>query len=167
MAVIKGVRLKELRARVDAANRSMVTTAALTYVDVVRRMMRDGSKSGHWYHKADGRMHHASAPGEAPAVDYGVLVRNLAVDAEHIAGTGWVATAGVKAGEIPAKNNYPLALEYGSQFIEPRPAWRPAFPVALELARKAIESQSPRDTGAALTGTGPAAGGLAGVSVAA
>lgn len=128
MAVIKGVRLAELRARVDAANYSAVTTAGLIYADLVRRMMRDLPKSG-----APGPVRQRSAPGEAPAVQYGTLVSAIAVDTQKVGGQGWVATVGVTA-NAP----YALALEFGTARIAPRPAWRPAFPLALSLANAAL-----------------------------
>lgn len=79
-----------------------------------------GSKSGIIYGS-----HQASAPGEAPASHYGVLVANFRVEVQTI---GFRVVASVI-------NNAPYAgmLEVGTRYMRPRPFMAPA---AARVARR-------------------------------
>lgn len=60
------------------------------------------------------RTHVASAPGEAPAVDYGQLINSIQTQHE----TDLTSTVGTGV-------SYATPLEYGSRKMAPRPVWRP------------------------------------------
>lgn len=133
--VVMGAAFAELQNRVDSANRSVVLLAGLTYADLVIRLMRDTSKSGF-----PGPVRRRSAPGEPPAVQYGTLIRDIAVNVAKVGGTGWVATVGLR-GKAP----YGIDLEFGSGQLAPRPTWRPAFSPAIAMTKAKL--------GRAITGT--------------
>lgn len=73
------------------------------------------------------RWHQASAPGEAPAIDYGNLVNSIQKEQDGARGL------------IYSNSEYAAPLEYGSpaRGLAPRPAWIPAA----ERARKGFESK--------------------------
>jgi len=142
--IVTGARLAELQARVDAANRSVVLMAGLTYAQLVIKLMREGPKSG-----GMGLVRQASAPGEAPAVQLGNLIRDVWVDVAHVSGTGWVSTVGLR-GQAP----YGVALEFGLG-IAARPAWRPSFTPALNLAAERSKRLLTGTASIAPTNAGP------------
>lgn len=78
-----------------------------------------GTKSGRAYPRAGGRVHIASAPGEAPAIDYGTLVNSIATEFPD-------DLRGVVYSPLP----YSAYLEFGTAHIAPRPAWVPAAEAA-------------------------------------
>lgn len=72
-------------------------------------------KSGRLYRRGSGT-HQASAPGQAPAVDFGQLINSIQV--ENVSElTSLVGT----------NTEYAMALEYGSRRVAPRPVWRPVI----------------------------------------
>lgn len=74
-----------------------------------------GPKSGREYARASGTMHQASAPGEAPAIDYGNLVNSLQVDFP----SSWT-------GIVFTNMDYAPVLEFGGARIQARPFMVPA-----------------------------------------
>lgn len=60
------------------------------------------------------RTHQASAPGEAPAIDYGQLVNSIQIKAETP--LTYIVSTNV---------SYAMPLEYGSRKMAARPVWRP------------------------------------------
>ena len=102
----------EARARVDDA---VVGSAMELRGDVVKRIQR-GPATGTVYEKYDPRRtHQSSAPSEAPASDQGGLVRSVLFDK--------VAQMSATVGSDLV---YAAVLEFGSDRIDPRPAWVPA-----------------------------------------
>lgn len=91
-----------------------------------------GPKSGMLYARGS-RLHQASAPGEAPAVDYGVLANSIQVTADPGGLTAFVHT----------NTEYAPMLEFGSLRVLPRPflgpatdAERPGFEAEMEAIVK-------------------------------
>lgn len=76
------------------------------------------------------KQHQASAPGEPPAVDTGVL-RNT-IGHEVIESMGHVKL------RVGSNQKYAQPLEFGTMSIKPRPFMRPAF----ELARKQMSASA-------------------------
>lgn len=72
-------------------------------------------KSGRLYRRGSGT-HQASAPGQAPAVDFGQLINSIQV--ENV--TELTSLVGTNT-------EYAMALEYGSRRVAPRPVWRPVI----------------------------------------
>ena len=102
----------DARARVDDA---VVGSAIELRGDVVKRIQR-GPATGTVYEKYDPRRtHQSSAPSEAPASDQGGLVRSVLFDK--------VAQMSATVGSDLV---YAAVLEFGSDRIDPRPAWVPA-----------------------------------------
>ena len=102
----------EARARVDDA---VVGSAMELRGDVVKRIQR-GPATGTVYEKYDPRRtHQSSAPSEAPASDQGGLVRSVLFD-----------KVGQMSATVGSDLVYAAVLEFGSDRIDPRPAWVPA-----------------------------------------
>ena len=105
----------EARARVDDA---VVGSAMELRGDVVKRIQR-GPATGAVYEKYEPRRTHQSssgkAPAEAPASDQGGLVRSVLFD-----------KVGQMSATVGSDLVYAAVLEFGSDRIDPRPAWVPA-----------------------------------------
>ena len=102
----------DARARVDDA---VVGSAIELRGDVVKRIQR-GPATGTVYEKYDPRRtHQSSAPSEAPASDQGGLVRSVLFD-----------KVGQMSATVGSDLVYAAVLEFGSDRIDPRPAWVPA-----------------------------------------
>jgi phage gpG-like protein len=99
---------------------AVVATALEVVTDVKKRISR-GPKTGKTYGN-----HQASAAGEAPATDTGVLASSIYFDK----GTGPSATVGSRLA-------YAAYLEFGTAHIKPRPSWTPA----VELARPKLTAR--------------------------
>lgn len=92
-------------------------------------------KSGKLYKRGkSGRRHQASAPGEAPATDYGFLKNSLSIrfdfhSASVVAGDAKVPAAEVDGIEHAAPIEYALILEMGTKDgrLAPRPFLVSAF----------------------------------------
>ena len=82
-------------------------------------LITSGPKSGKQYPRRKGgtKMHTASAPGEAPASDTGVLKSHIVAEVDKNTLTGIV--------ESRAK--YSHFLEFGTRKMKPRPFMFPAF----------------------------------------
>lgn len=87
-------------------------TALAIETDAKRRMQ--GPKSGRIYRRG-GKLHVASAPGEAPAIDTGLLIDSIQTTHEGL--TSWVNVF----------SDYGRNLELGTHQIAPRPFLGPAF----------------------------------------
>ncbi len=118
-------------------NMALIEGANIIRNDIIRSMTQE-EKHGNWYirstqatrrtfktkgerrktgAKRKGIMHRASAPGEAPAMDSGELVRSIIYDVENLQ-----VEIGAEAGAP-----YAVALEEGKGKIAPRPFLQPAI----------------------------------------
>lgn len=108
--------LSELRALGEKANaerdKAVKATAIEVRGDIIRRYQK-GPATGRTYTRGN-VSHTASAPGEAPATDTG----RLASATEY-------RITGDRA-EVSNSVAYGPMLEFGTQKIAPRPAWRPS-----------------------------------------
>jgi phage gpG-like protein len=121
----------QLMEGVDSLVKGRVTGAVYFYKKELDKLYR-APKSGHIYRvgktptkaqKARGatfREHQASAPGEAPAIDTGALRRSVT---HQIVKEGWARYRAKIGSKLP----YAAYLEFGTRYIEPRPAWMPAL----------------------------------------
>lgn len=107
--------------RIKAGAREGASHAADIYIDTVKKLIRDTSKSGEVY-----RGIQASAPGEPPAVRTGRLLNGFKAQINN-------TTSGLSV-RITNSAPYAAMLEYGTKKMAPRPFMRPA----LEKARPAI-----------------------------
>lgn|SRR5262245_1858713 len=84
-------------------------------------------KHGRIY-KRTGREHQASAPGEAPAVDYGALINSV----QTVMDSDLHATVGTNM-------EYAPVLEFGGARLAPRPFMGPAFERAEPVFKKGLK----------------------------
>lgn len=89
-------------------------------IETAMKLSMTGPKSGRAY-KRGGRTHIASAPGEAPAVDTGLLINSIQTDIKS--DTEAVITVGAE---------YAYGLEIGTDKISARPFVRPAIDGVLQ-----------------------------------
>lgn len=98
----------------------LVEQAAQVYTAEVRRLMEESPRGGRLYRRGL-RLHKASAPGEPPAPDTRALIESIAYE---VVEEGDVVSA-YAGSRLPVE--YAAALEFGTQHVAPRPAWRPAL----------------------------------------
>lgn len=91
------------------------------YERIVQEKFRE-EKSGREYVRRS-RIHVASAPGEAPAIDTGRLRQAVT---HQITRVGLAAYEGV-IGVALAAAKYAKFLEFGTSRMEPRPVWLPSL----------------------------------------
>jgi len=133
----------------DRRVETVVTNLAVAYVGEVQKLMETSPRGGRTYRKIRARgtklrarglmpsaqdyiYHTASAPGEPPAPDRGILVNSIHYEL-GVGAQGFEARVGSSLAKIP------LALEWGTRNgrIKPRPAFRPALEI-LRLKAPAI-----------------------------
>jgi len=116
-------KIPEIAAELRARAAMLVTVTAFEIqADAMESMT--GGKSGRMYGS-----HRASAPGEPPAIDTGLLVNTIGVMQEP------GSASGLKAIVTP-NADYAPHLEFGTTKMAPRPFLRPAF----ERARDGFEA---------------------------
>lgn len=111
-----------LKSRIPAAKASITQEAdrlVLRIANQVRnnavKLVQQGSRSGRVY-KRGNITHQASAPGEPPKTDTGILVRSIRVEHRSESGEARVAVGA----------EYGRALEFGTPKMAARPFLRPA-----------------------------------------
>lgn len=110
-------KIPELTAELRQRAAELVTKTAFGIQGRIRISM-SGPKRGRIY-KRGSRTHQASAPGEAPAIDYGALVNSISVVSE-----------GDLLKIVGTNIEYAAVLEFGGAHIAPRPYFGPAFEAA-------------------------------------
>jgi hypothetical protein len=111
-----------------AAIAQQAVNATIKRIEARAKVSLGEPKSGRLYRRGQGRWHQASAPGEAPATDYGVLANSIAS-----------RMIGPTEGEVTVSAEYAAVLELGGARMAPRPflgpaveAEWPAFVAAME-----------------------------------
>lgn len=136
----------EIIARVRAAAMRGVVIATDGVRAEATRLILDTPKTGRLYYREgisrvsrSGRSfsggHRASAPGEAPASDTGVLVRGITTSFDPPELTG----------RVNSEAAYAAHLEYGTQRMEPRPYMRPALSNRREEISRVIQEEIRRE----------------------
>ena len=100
-----------LQMRVNEA----IARAALQIEANAKLAIQNPPKTGRLYRRAGGRMHQASAPGEAPATDTGNLVNS-----------GQTTRLGFADYAVSFSTPYAAALEFGTHNMAARPFLMPA-----------------------------------------
>ena len=95
----------------------VVLAGAFALEGRVKRSMHE-PKSGRIYSRG-GKTHKASAPGEAPAIDYGALVNSVQSKLGNV-------TRDSAEAEVFTDQESAAHLEFGTAHIAPRPFMRPA-----------------------------------------
>lgn len=111
----------------EAGLSKAVTATALEINTDVKKRIQRGPKTGRIYTRGEIE-HQASAPGEAPATDTGVLASSLYFEQS----TKLSATIGSRLA-------YAYYLEFGTARIAPRPSWVPATEAAKPKLRARVE----------------------------
>lgn len=111
-----------------------VMAGAFVLESAVKISMSASSHSGRIYGG-----HQASAPGETPAVDTGVLVNSIASELAETSETS--ATANVGTGI-----EYGVYLEFGTSKMQPRPFMRPAIDNNKERIISTVRNYAKRST---------------------
>lgn len=124
-----------LMGAVDKQAASLVRYAARVCAGEVKRSMADDPKTGRVYTRPGGRKHQASAPGEAPAIDFKRLYPSIGFDVEQTS-KGWQSVVGSRMPKAIWR-----MLEFGTQRIAPRPSARPAFYFALGKLREVMREK--------------------------
>jgi HK97 gp10 family phage protein len=104
---------------------------ALAEIETHIRLAMAASGSGRIYRRKD-RTHQASAPGEAPAIDYGIL-----------SGSIQQGMTGETSGAVYTNMLYAVYLEFGTRHLAARPFMVPAAdairPAFIEHLRSSLE----------------------------
>jgi phage gpG-like protein len=117
MSGIKVVVLEDNIPRIiSGMNSGAARVIAETCFDIEARAKSSmaGAKSGRVYPHKGGKMHQASAPGEAPAIDTGNLVNSIQVQVSGFTGIVYTNT------------EYAPVLEFGGAKMAARPFFTPA-----------------------------------------
>lgn len=132
-------RLKAKRAKLPAELLRALLAAGMLVQGEARRLVQKSPRGGKTYKKyRPNRSHKASAPGEPPATDTGMLATAITVRIDTQIPAAVVTVASALA-------PYSLPLEFGTQDgkIRARPFMRPALkekgPEAVALIKTAVE----------------------------
>jgi len=107
-------RIPEIRAGMRRKAAQVIRRTTLEIERSAKLSMQEG-KTGRLYDRPGGKVHVASAPGEAPAIDYSVLVNSIQSGFPELL-TGVVYTT----------TEYAPVLEFGGVRLEARPFFTPA-----------------------------------------
>lgn len=108
--------LKEFGINADRELAQIVKGTAQNIRTHAIKSIQRGAKTGVVYEKyKPSRTHKASAPGQAPATDTGMLANSIN------------ANINGKKAEIVADTEYAVPLEFGTQKMQPRPFMFPAM----------------------------------------
>lgn len=105
----------------------IVNAAALEAVSDVRRAIQGPPKTGREYLRGKGKVHRASASGQAPATDTGTLVSSI-----------YNEDRGQYAKAIGSRLPYAFYLEFGTFKMDARPSWVPAVERAIPKMLKRV-----------------------------
>jgi len=129
--------LREFSINADREIAQIVNGTAQNIRTHAIKSVQRGTKSGTVYEKTSpNRTHRASAPGEAPATDTGLLANSIKAEIDG------------KKAEIVADTEYAAWLEFGTQKMQPRPFMFPA----MEKERPKWEARLSRIVDAAAKG---------------
>ena len=115
----------QIAANIQAQLRRVLAAYAHRVEAKAKASIMAGDKSGRVYARGNGRSHTASAPGQAPATDTGILVNSIT--AFQTGPLQWT---------VAASAEYAVYLEMGTIRMAPRPFLGPA----LESQRSAFEA---------------------------
>jgi len=133
--------LREISINADREIAQIVKGTAQNIRTYAIKSIQRGTKSGIVYSKKRSKSgksveHRASAPGEAPATDEGILANSIKAEIDG------------KKAEIVADTEYAAWLEFGTQKMQPRPFMFPA----MEKERPKWEARLSRIVDAAAKG---------------
>lgn len=106
----------------------IINAAAIEAVSDVRRAIQGPPKTGIEYQRGKGKIHRASAPGQAPATDTGILVSSI-----------YNEDRGRYTRAIGSRLDYAYYLEFGTLKISARPSWVPAVERTIPKMLKRVQ----------------------------
>lgn len=119
-----------LEVRFDAAIADALSFTIHEARNRIVRAIQSGPATGRTYQLYNPkRTHRASAPGEAPMTDTGMLVRSIQVD----------TSPGMAM--VGSRLAYAAYLEYGTRKMAPRPVWMPVAEQIPAILRANIEQE--------------------------
>jgi hypothetical protein len=127
-AVQRAIKLYGEKAEAELSK--AVQATALTINGDIKRAIQGPPKTGRIYSRGE-KNHQASAPGEAPATDTGVLVSSIAYKQE-------TPLSAIVYSRL--QYAYWLESEFGTRNMKPRPAWVPATEKNRPLFQKLIDA---------------------------
>jgi len=110
-------RMRRLGDAAPAVNRRAVLAGGQVFASALRVKLHSGARTGRVYVRGKGRFHVASAPGEPPATDTGVMANTVRVDLVKATRSDAIADVGPTAEQAPI-------LEFGGGSMLPRPFMR-------------------------------------------
>lgn len=113
-ATVQFNRLPEIARRLPQEVKAVIQDTILAIETDIKAEMAE-PKHGAIYPRGQAGEHQASAPGEAPAVDYGVLINSIQTQMVRD-----------DLGLVFTNTEYAAPLEYGTVRMEPRPFMTPA-----------------------------------------
>ena len=120
--------IKRIGKEAEQGVANAVKATALEVISDVKKRIQRGPKSGSTYTRGN-VSHTASAPGQAPASDTGVL-----------ASSPYFEQSSNLSATIGSRLAYSAYLEFGTVRIKPRPSWTPAVEAAAPKLQKRIET---------------------------
>jgi hypothetical protein len=119
---------RDIQGRIDAGVLNGLRALALIAQGNAQQAVLHGPKTGRIY-KRGARTHRASAPGEAPANDFGFLAQSLKIDVTQKLTV-----------DLRALAPYAVHLEYGTRNMAARPFLRPAAEKAGQRAGEVFDA---------------------------
>lgn len=119
---------RDLQGRIDAGVLNGLRALALIAQGHAQQAVLHGPKTGRIY-KRGARTHRASAPGEAPANDFGFLAQSLKIEVTQ-----------KLVVDLRALAPYAVHLEYGTRKMAARPFLRPAAEKAGQRSREIFDA---------------------------
>jgi HK97 gp10 family phage protein len=119
--------IKRIGKEAEQGVANAVKATALEVISDVKKRIQRGPKTGRTYTRGN-ITHTASAPGQAPATDTGVLASSV-----------YFTQSSKLSAVVGSRLAYASYLEFGTTRIKPRPSWTPAVEAAAPKLQKRIE----------------------------
>lgn len=120
--------LPNLTRQVEKRARVLVHDTAAGISQHIKLSMVEPKSGRHYKVSKTGRDHVASAPGESPAIDTGLLANSIDY-----------AMTGETSAVVGSGAEYAIHLEFGTVRIAPRPFMQPAFESAVSEFEKGLK----------------------------
>lgn len=120
---------RDLQGRIEEGVANGLRALALIAQGNAQQAVLHGPKTGRTYKRGRGRTHRASAPGEAPANDFGFLAQSIKIEVTQKLTV-----------DLRALAPYAIHLEYGTAKMGARPFLRPAAEKAGKRSKEIFDS---------------------------
>jgi len=120
---------RDLQGRIEEGVANGLRALALMAQGHAQQAVLQGPKTGRVYKRGRGRTHRASAPGEAPANDFGFLAQSIKIEVTQKLTI-----------DLRALAPYAIHLEYGTAKMGARPFLRPAAEKAGKRSKEVFDA---------------------------